>query len=399
MPHCQVNSKLSLKAITAGATALLVLMTTLVGILRNSQEVSTWFRDIFPKDPYIVEVTYPSVVPIYLKYYYDAEGLGQQESLYWFRIKAHNNTRASLFLEVSFVLHPGDCNFVVLKNKESYKYSLGGNETKEETISPPLEFTKRDFAGSCSLQINWLVENDRKEIKYTKADLAPITLLPIHTVKWDLLNPAKKPVSREFLLSSLVAWSLSRDGLLLKRVEQLKQKTHASSPAKWLTACYDDLFREPNALSIHSTASTYPFSGEKIVALPGEILSDGQAEPLEAGLLMAAMVRAELPTRRTRLTLFILPRADDLPRPSVLLAWSLPDSREWEAIDLTEPKKLDLKSNIEQSQKLLQQTLSQEPQLMASLSLKGVFVGDQASSPMAVSLDRAEEQFRIRPLD
>ncbi len=393
------SNKFSLSTIAKVAATLSAIVASIAGLLTKSEDISKLFRTVFPKDPYVVEVSHADVVPSYLKYYYDNEGLRKEESLYWFRAKMQNKTRESLTLEVSFDIIPGDCKFVVLTKENPIEISLQGKEPKDETVRPPLQWTNQDFDQPCFLKINWVIENEGRDKTYKKADVAEIRLLPHHTVKWDLVNPAHQPVSREFLFSSLAAWSLSRDGTLLQRKQELEKHTATSSPATWLNACYDNLFKGPSALTIYATAKTYPFSGEKIVQSPGEILRSKQAEPLEAGLLMAAMIRAAPPTQRTRLTLFIFPRAEDIPHPSVLLAWSLPDSHAWEAISLTKAKDLDFKTNLEQSTSLLKQDLSQQPQILEALKQQGVFVGSEANSPMALSLDKAVDKYKIRAFE
>ena len=385
----------SLYAILAGVLAFLAVIA---GILGKSEEIFGWFRRQFPQDPYVVEVSSASLVPSYLKYYYDAEGLGKQQSLYWFRAKVQNKTRDSLYLEVSFTLVPSDCKFVVLSSKDPFKYSLEAGETKEGTINPPLDFTTHDFEGDCHLRINWIIENDRKEKAYKKADVNEIMLLPMHTVKWDLMNPNNKPVSREFLLASLAAWSLSREGTVLQRAERLRGHPGASSPEEWFRFCYEDLFGSQSGLVINTTERTYPFAGEKTVWPPAQILSKGEAEPLEAGLLMAAMARVAIATWWARLALFVLPRAEESRGPAVLLGWSLPNSDTWEAIDLREARNLGFKSNLEQSRKLLRQVLDQRPEILRSLKERGVFIGSEANSPSALAFDRAVEQFKIRAL-
>lgn len=147
-----------------------------------------------------------------------------------------------------------------------------------------------------------------------------------------------------------------------------------------------------------ATARTYPFVGEKTVATPRKVLSEGEAEPLEAAFLMAAMIRAATVTHRARLTLFVLPRAEAPRDPSVLLAWSLPNTRVWEAVDLREARNLSFDANVEQSRKRLSQLLAQQPEFLASLRARGVFAAAN-TEPKALSFDRAVEEFRIRALE
>ena len=398
MPPQRKSKKFSLSTIAAYSTLLLTVMGAIAGAIKYSEDIGAWIQKIFPKPMCTVDVRYPSVVPTHLKYYYDSEGLGKEESLYWFHIKAQNKTRESLTLNVSFAMVPTDCAYVVLKSKDAVAYTLQAKEeNREESISPPLEFTQYNATTPCYLKVNYKIENQRKEL--VRANVVEISLLPTHTVKWDLLNPEGKPVSRTFLLSSLAGWSMSKDGRLLKRVDDLEKRTHADSPEQWLKASYDDLFKGSSAVKVLPTARTYPFSGERVIGLPSEILSERFAEPLEAGLLMASMIRAAPPARQTRLTLFILPRPGGISHTLVLLAWSVPGSSEWQTIDLAKATTLEFKSNIQESEKLLRLMLAQKPEIIASLRRDGIFEGNAENSPIAISLDRAAERFQIRSVE
>lgn len=386
------------KKVTALMAALVALLGGVAGILKNSEEISSWIRRQSPKDSYEVRVKYANVVPSYLKYYYDAEGLGKKQSLYWFRATLDNRTNKSLYLALSFRLLPSDCKFVVLESKDPVEYSLGPGESKVEEIRPPLEFMKHDAEGECYLQINWVVENKQQDQAYKRADVAKIRLLPLHTMKWDLLNPDGKPVAPEFLLASLAGWARSRDGKVIDEAKLLKTRAGSSSEDRWLELCYEDLFHGQSAISITHSDRTYPFVGEKSVAVASQVLSEKDAEPLEAGLLMASIMQASSISRHLHLSIFVVPHGENAREPEVFLAWTVANDH-WAAVNLREAVELGFKANKERSTEALKRVFDQEPELEHVLKEQGVFIGSGPSSLKAVSFDGATEKFKIRPLD
>jgi hypothetical protein len=386
----------SLQSILLWSSGILAAVAT---ILMNATKIQTWYEAEFPQDPYVVEISKPTIVPSYLHYFYEAEGLGAQESLYWFHEKVQNKTRQSLNLEIFFTLQPSDCHYVSLESEDPIADSFGAHEKKEVKVSPSLRFNNDSFEGDCFLKIQWTIQDPQKTKIYRRTGNAEIKLLAPNIVKWDLVNSENKQVSREFLLASLTSWSLSRERIVLTRTEQLK-KMHANvSPEQWVGLCYEDLFGGRSTLAIDASRSTFPFVGQTSISSPGQILSKGRAEPLEASFVMAAMIHAAAMTERARLTLFIVPQPENPRDPSVLLSWLLPDRRTWEAVDLREARELAYKANLDQSQPRLKLLLEEHPEILRSLRERGVFLGPEPNSVMAVSFDRAVKQFGIRALN
>jgi hypothetical protein len=387
----------SLQSILLWFSGILAVVAT---ILINAAKIENWIHVEFPQDPYAVEISKPTVVPSYLHYFYAAEGLGAQESLYWFHEKVQNKTRQSLNLEIFFTLQPSDCHYVSLESEGPIEDSFGAHEKKEVKVSPSLKFNNDNFERDCFLKIQWTIQDPQKNKIYRRTGNAEIKLLAPNIVKWDLVNSENKQVSREFLLASLTSWSLSREGIVLKRAEQLRKKhANVSTPEQWVSLCYEDLFGGRSALAIDASRSTFPFVGQTSIGSPGQILSRGRAEPLEASFVMAAMIHAAPMTERARLTLFIMPQPENPRDPSVLLSWLLPDRRTWEAVDLREARKLTYKANLDQSQPRLKLLLEEHPEILHSLRESGVFLGPKSNAVMAVSFDRAVKQFGIRALN
>ena len=375
--------------------AIALVLTQVQGI---SSTLSGWYHKMFPPSaPYDVTASSPTDVPYYLRYYYLGEGLGKQESLHWFRATMHNKIGQPLTLVVSFDLQPIDCEFVQLQ--QGYKpdeYELKGGETLQKEVSPALVWATKDSLNDCYLEVHYSVKDDRGD-KPHPVSTDKIKILPRHKVKWDLANVDRKPVSRGFLTASLAAWSLSREGSVVSRAGQLRKRPGASPPEQWIKLCYEDLFQGKSGLTINPTASTYPFEQETTLRSPGQVLSDGNAEPLEAAFLMAAITHAAIPGQLT-LTLFILPQEKDVRNPAVLLAWNVLNSDTREAINLTQAGKLGFQENLQQSGELLKQALSKNPEILKTVADRGVFFGPDASSATVIEFNRAVKKFSIVPL-
>ncbi len=386
------------KQVPLGKMLSIVVATVaaVAGILVNLKQIKEVLISAFPKHaPYTVEVTSPPLVPTYLKYYY-SEDLGTDQSFYWMRFKLNNRSKEPLSLKVRFKLAPG-CNFVTLTNQDPMQYSLEPGQSKEKTINPPLEFANANFASNCKLRVNWIIENAQADKAFTTADDAEIELLPPNVIKWDLLNPEKKVVSREFLLASLAAWSLSRHDRVMERAKKVGD-ADSFTPQQWMRLCYESLFRGQDSIILYPTARTYPFHDKTVLETPSQVLSSREAEPLEAAFLMASMIRAASRTGRSRLYLLILPSAEDPRHPAVLLAWLLPNTRTGGAIDLRRAKELDFNSNLIHAQALIKQ-LPDRQRVIDSVRERGIFIDSLADSRVAMSLDRAVERFKVRALE
>ena len=374
--------------------AALALVLTKIGLI--SVTLSGWYHRAFPPPvPYDVIASSPTDVPSYLRFYYLDEGLGKQESLYWFRVQMQNKSRLPITLSIEFNLEPLDCEFVQLnKAWKPDDYELKPGETLLKEVSPALEWLDKDAPTDCYLEVHYSIRDDRGD-KPHPVSTDKIKILPRHKVKWDLANVDHKPVSRDFLLASLSAWSLSREGSVIELAKRLDKSQW--SPEQWVSLCYRDLFQGQLGLRITPTANTYPFEEETTLRAPGQILSEGSAEPLEAALLMAAVINAAIPGQMP-LTLFILPEERSVKNPAILLAWNSPVNDAWEAIDLRLARTLGFQENLQQAKDLPSLVFSKNPQIRESVTRRGVFYGAGASLPTVISFDRAVKTFQIRPL-
>jgi hypothetical protein len=270
-------------------------------------------------------------------------------------------------------------------------------------FAPPLQIFNNNTTASCSLEVDYEIGDDAGHKKFPGH--AEIELLPPQQVEWDLMNVDQGLVSKDFLLASLTAWSLSREGKVEERGKDLRGRAHMASP-DWLRLCYEILFQGQSGIKanktngiifIGSTEKTYPFNKETTLRYPGEIISAGHAEPLEAAFLMASIIN-QATDERVPMSLFVVPQAQDFNHPAVLLGTLFPTSKNWEIIDLRKANFLGFEQNLEQSQQELRQAISQNPQMLQSLKDNGVFMPAEVNLPKAISFNRARCKYKTLSL-
>ncbi|MGI9102248.1 MAG: hypothetical protein ACR2IF_07360 [Terriglobales bacterium] len=383
--------------------AIAAAVATIAGILSQGQAIwstlSGWYRGISPPPiPYEVTATFPSGVPSYLRYYYLDEGLGKDQSLHWFRASMRNKSRNRITLAVLFTLDPLDCEFVQMKEGSNpTQIELAGRQQQQVDISPALIWLNKDSLNSCYLKVTYSIKDDRGD-KPHPTGLGNIQILPRHRIKWDLSNVERKPVSKDFVLATLSAWPQSREGNIISRATQIRQRhTAAASPEQWVKLCYDDLFMGNKAVSVAPTATSYPFEEETTLRAPGQVLSDGHAEPLEAALLMAAVLRNLIPHQVT-FSLFVLPGERNPGAPAILVAWTPAGRDSPNAVDLNLAGSTAFSENLQKSSELLKRTLTNDPELLKRLALQGVSFGQGRTSISAIDFERARTKFHIAPL-
>lgn len=402
------KSRLTITAIVIAATAFVSalggLLSTTGGVVSKTEDLvknlTALHKTVAPKSyPYEVAVSNPSEVPSYLRFYYSSEYPNDPHNLHWFRAVVRNTVDRPLTVGVSFQLQPIDCEIVHLDPKaEPKENSLDAGKTESYYITPPIIWTQTDLDQECKLSLKYSVKEKLQPDEYPVKEV-PITILPKRVVKWDLTNIDGKAVSKEFLLASLAAWTLSKDEVVVQRAKELRKSVFGGSPEKWAEAGYKSLFPESKAgLQIVLTHLTYPFKNQTRLRSPGETLNNANPEPLEAALLMAALIH-NATNQEVSYTLFILPQPSDPNQPAVLLAWTDPlGSEKWQAIDLRLAGTSKFDDNLQQSSELLQKALSGNPSILDFTKNKGVLFGAAATSPSVLSFQQAQNDWHIQPL-
>jgi hypothetical protein len=393
--------KLTITAIVIAATAFVsalgVLLSRTEDVVKNFK---TLYKSVTPQSyPYEVAVSNPSEVPSYLRFYYSSDDPNDPHNLHWFRAAVHNKVNRPLMLGVSFQIQPIDCEIVHLDPKaEPNENSLEAGKTESYYITPPIKWTQTDLDQECKLSLKYSVKEKLQPDEYPVKEV-PITILPKRVVKWDLTNIDGKAVSKEFLLASLTAWTLSKDEVVVQRAKELRKSVSGGSHEKWAEACYKNLFPESKrGLEIIPTHLTYPFLQQRTrLRSPGEALTNANPEPLEAALLMAALIH-NATNEEVSFTLFILPQSQP-DQPAVLLAWPDPaGGTSWKAVDLRLAGTSKFDENLQQSSELLQRALSSNPSILDFSKNKGVLFGTAATSPNVISFQQAKNDWNIQPL-
>lgn len=388
------------KSILLGLAAIL----SAVGlVLANTNKVVVAYTDLrnklSPKTyPYDVDVKSAKDVPSYLRSYFGDQNLQKHPDLQWFFAKMHNTSKNPLDLSVRFELRPGTCKIVHVKPGEKpFEKSLNAGSWEKKPIEPPFEWTQTDSPEECTLVLTYFVKEVNSSDEYPINDVY-IRILPRQIVKWNLTDINGNEVRKEFVLASLTGWTLSKDEAVLKLAGHLAKRVGGGSPEKWTKACYEDLFQNKAGLNITPTQHTYPFQEEKRVRPPSVILSDKNPEPLEAALLMGALIH-NATDEEVSFTLFVLPQPRDPMGPAVLLAWTdSSGSDTWHAIDLRLASGIGFEENLEKSTELLSHSLADNPAILDFRKHGGVLFSSNESSPNVISFQQAKAEFGILAL-
>jgi hypothetical protein len=261
------------------------------------------------------------------------------------------------------------------------------------TFKEQFPFLRDRFDQPAEIRIQWVARNheDAKDDRFS--NVIVIRLLPTNTVDWDLRSVTDDPVSREFLVASLAAWTLSPPSAVAAKAKTWLDKLDGQDAAlrteKWFELAWDGLFHGAGALPVDLYPRPFPSSGQEVVRTPGEVLREPPANQLEAALLLATLkLAAALPDR-----LVLVAHGAPGQTASFLLAW---ESRgRWRALDMRHTA-LRFDEN-ERAASSLMAPLAADPALLRALNGKGVFL-DAARGLSALDFRKARDSFYIRAL-
>jgi hypothetical protein len=361
--------------------------------------------------------------PVFPYYLINSYNLAPDECyMYWARISGKNTGKRLLLIRVWFKPDP--------PNAEAKLEEIDTN------VEPLIEIPEKERRKNPLLTIKTKMENDviltgRWKIfpvidgvvkGSCNQDPFSIRVVAENHIYWDLRNPEKQPVDFGFLLASLSAWCqlpTSVPPQISDRAERYYRQ--AKDPEGWLKACYEDLFGGPAAaVQVHPFIDPWPLRGEGLQSVQrirtwDMVLREGKADSLEAALLLAALNNAKsmkYEESACRLVLFVLPldEAHDQGEKRFLLAWApresvwrAADPKEWRAIDLTAPNKVDFDLNVQQASSLLTHVLQiQGERIFPQLNKLGVYYNDvkplTQQSVLALDFCLAPKQYYIAGL-
>lgn len=322
------------------------------------------------------------------------ESMGQQESFpYWFRLQGVNECDRKIHLTVEFMLRTGP---FVLENYAPWVSTLDPGESIEANPTTTIKMTnnvlrERDQV----LEIN-LVARDEYEDQIQMQETRTIEILARPFLIWDLRDPEGNRVPAEFTLASLAAWTKvpSTDLLALERQCRGPQ---ARDPQIWVPRCYATLF--DNKVSV--IKDTWPVrmlflrDGKQSILPADDVLENGEANPLEAGLALGAMGRVGLPDLRTNIGVIAV--RNDGSEPTLYFVWSK-DHGPWSGVALNKIGTLSYAQNYADAQTFIEELFSANPKISADLqSSDGIYIDDDGGV-VAINFRLAAEHYNIAGL-
>ncbi|ETW99358.1 MAG: hypothetical protein ETSY1_15335 [Candidatus Entotheonella factor] len=335
----------------------------------------------------------PRVMPLSL-----LNSMESRDDLYWFYVHIGNQCVNPLHLSIRVDVRKGPARLP--HDQRDVQFTVLPGESRSERIEPLLDWTSSD--ADTTLELVWEIRN-MTDGALEHTETARIRLRPKTWFAWELSSPSGDPVSREFLLAALAAWvrnplpSAAHDchqvvGEAKPGAERLKVAT------AWLQHCYNRLFHQAPAVRLIPEAGRFPPAAGQVIRSPAQILTERNATPLEAVLLLSSLAQEMAQPLGIRLALFVLPRATEPePHQTAILAWRMIGSTHWQALDLQRATTLSFTENARLTFETVAAWMRQQPDAMHALDKFGVFLQEQ---PALVALDfaQAARTFSIRGL-
>jgi hypothetical protein len=350
---------------------------------------------IFPPKPLAdlvdVNLAYPPILPFRFR-----DVIGKSPYLKWFHLKVDNHSGERLHVLVTFRVRRGPATETSRTPFEDY---INPHQLNfERDPDPNIEFLRNDVRPNDVLEINYHVfDNEHKVDFSSKTTQPPIDLLPNNEIDWALTALDGSPVPQDFLLASLTTWTVTAEPSVKQRTDQFRrevgQLVDASSVTRWFARCYDQVFHNPSGIRVSPAPIPFPAPGRQTIHTASQVLDNGQADPLEAALLLGALSRDTF-RNRLRLVLFATPEAQGQPaQKSVLLSWST-DSQAWHALDLARANSLSFEDNQKLATDHVGKLLAEQPEILSALDGSGVFF-DKARPTIALDFRRADQNFHF----
>jgi hypothetical protein len=322
------------------AAAVVVTVATgvaqVTGAIKNLRESIESIADLDPTgtisriipvwSPYTVKAAVPSVVPYGLAY-----SLDSQEGLHWFVIDVQNRSKEPLNVDVDFDLRAGSPPATIDK-RVAAPLSVDPRGNMRRTINPRIDFQSHEFEDELKVELEWFARETRPDkTSILSQGFREVLVLPRDVVDWDLKDSANHPVPGDFLLAALAAWTLKPGDVALQRAEAIRGGDDVNAhPHDWFVRCYDHLFHGAAALRSSSTGR-FDMHGRRKVRTSSQVLASGEADALEAALLIGALSNAVRMSDGIPRALVI----DTTPDPErYLFAWS--EAGTWHAVDLSQ---------------------------------------------------------------
>ena len=311
-----------------------------------------------------------------------------------------NNCNERISFEVSYKLLKSEPGVII--DKTMLKETLQKGERYSGNVNPIITFAKSDIEYPYPLGMQWTMHTVEDDTRLDSGRII-IEVMPKSHYCWNLFTPEGEPVSHSFLLASLAAWSLSRDGEIKKLSKKLmsnvlKEKDRSLRAYQWFKQCYMQFYGQ-SGIEISRILDIFPPQECRDTSSPMEILKQKYGDPLEASLLVGTLSERAHVYKRLglRAILFILPdMTDNEISQAFLLSWSA-DGKKWQAVNMSHANTTTFEENVRQTTPKLVRVLEEQQAILEGLDKEGVFIGKDKLT-YALEFARAAKKFGIKAL-
>lgn len=316
---------------------------------------------------------------------------------YWLFVKVNNQCPQDILFDLSFDLVDGPA--VINNPDKRLPYTVKQGATLADTVPLPISFPKPDIDDI--LIITWTIQRSDDKTRM-KQGISRIQILPKQKYCWNLLRHDNQPVSRDFLLASLTAWSQAADGELKKIALDIIGKTRGAKhgAGAWMDHCYH-LFQGAGPIEVPPFSTQKPFPPRECwdIYTPMEVMRAKLGDPLEASLLIGALAKKGRAYKRfgMRLQLLIVPKPGSHSQPQdFYLSWITSDGTRG-ALDMTLANNISFDENRTHATRKVADLLKDDREIGSSLDGNGVYM-DVEKGFFALDFQRAADRYKIRAL-
>jgi hypothetical protein len=332
--------------------------------------------------------------------------IGRAQNPYWVRVEGRNDCSHPLHLTVRVQSDDQDIEF----RETPAVFTVGAGTAFQRLIDPQIRFLDPSFTDEKSIKLIWTLTDEARRPLWTET--FDHQILPRTRFRFDLSRSDGDPVSKEFLLASLTAWSrLDRQPAVRRFAEELQREIGSggdptSLALAWFSRIHAALL-SGGGLEIAQNLQLFPplpnrameiRTAGDILQLRGSSPAD-RVEPLETILAIASMTRAALGPMGVSTGLFAIPAAPDgSPLKRLFLGWRDPLVREWSFLELTRSDQESFEENRRRSTVEIEGVLASRASVARALDRSGVFYTDPEGF-LAVDFDRAADHYQIANLE
>ncbi|MCB1801168.1 MAG: toll/interleukin-1 receptor domain-containing protein [Gammaproteobacteria bacterium] len=341
-----------------------------------------------------IEALSPNVIPHYL-----LNSIGHENFPYWLRLTAVNDCGNPKRLKVRF----DDAENVEMDVHSLSLRLPSDGKPVEQTFKPEFRLLTKEML--YPVKIHWSVEDEKQA--QVKVGSIITEIVPPYTVAWDLRRPAGEkrdgePVEKEYLVASLAAWTIRPPKEVAELGWQCRSPNGAGVPLRKddaIGSCYRDLFGEGGKVRVFEDAVRFPDMPRQYIAPPSQVLQRGNANSLEAALLLIAVVDSHsIEGVDPVLVLLASPLSDtaDGSQKAIYAAWQEPGDA-WRAVDLRYANSRSFEENVRTSSVQVGSIMQEHGKVIEGLGVVGSGISGDGRV-FAVSPGKISPEYRIHKL-